>query len=449
MKVNIAQIKIGTRLRQARKAQELAESIKEIGLLNPITLDREYNLIAGLNRLEAHKILGLTEIDCHFTDLTGLQAQLAEIDENLIRDDLNALEYAQWLAKRKDLYLEIYPQTAKGGDFRSKEYLNADSALRSETPSFTESTASLTNQSKRTIETNIAMATQLADFDLGDMPITDNKTELLELAKIAKREPEKAQEIVEKMKTGMTSTVKQSLKELRKEQQINTESESLESKPNKNTTVTSDQSIIQCDAVITDPPYGILNEEWDKIELEKFTREWLSRWNECGADIFIATWSERHLFEGKKWFDNELTNYTFQQLLIWHYPNNKGHQSQLGFKHTFEPILFYRKNGSTKKIGVGGGEWGEELNDFDCHVSATPQSNFNNENMKQHPAQKSIQVMRWLVNATTNKGDMVVDPFCGSGTTGIACAQLDRSFHGIEKNEEYIQLAKNRIATYG
>jgi DNA modification methylase len=97
----------------------------------------------------------------------------------------------------------------------------------------------------------------------------------------------------------------------------------------------------------------------------------------------------------------------------------------------------------------GGGEWGEGINNFDCHVSATPQSNFNAENMKQHPAQKSIEVMKWLVNAATSKGELVADPFSGSGTTGIAANQLGRSFHGVEINKEFIELANKRIAAYG
>ena len=213
--------------------------------------------------------------------------------------------------------------------------------------------------------------------------------------------------------------------------------------------VTNNQDIPDCDAIVTDPPYGILSEDWDDIELESFTRDWLKRANESSADIIISSWSQRYLFDGRIWFDNELTNYHFQQLLIWHYPNNKSPQSRMGFKHTFEPIFFYRRNDSKKEIGVGGGDWGDGLNDFDCHVSAMPQSNFKDENMKQHPAQKSLDVMRWLVNAVTNKGDMVVDLFCGSGTTGIAAKQLDRNFHGIEINPEYIEIAKNRISTYG
>jgi site-specific DNA-methyltransferase (adenine-specific) len=82
-------------------------------------------------------------------------------------------------------------------------------------------------------------------------------------------------------------------------------------------------------------------------------------------------------------------------------------------------------------------------------VEAVPQTNFNNENMKQHPAQKPIEVMRWLVNATTTTGDLIVDPFCGSGTTGIAATQLKRRFYGIETNKEYLNMAEGRLALYG
>ena len=69
--------------------------------------------------------------------------------------------------------------------------------------------------------------------------------------------------------------------------------------------------------------------------------------------------------------------------------------------------------------------------------------------MKQHPAQKPLEVMRWLVNAATLAGEMVADPFSGSGATGIAAMQLGRSFHGIEINPDFIVLASNRIVTYG
>ena len=98
---------------------------------------------------------------------------------------------------------------------------------------------------------------------------------------------------------------------------------------------------------------------------------------------------------------------------------------------------------------MGEGEWGDDLHDFDCHVAAVPQSNFNEADQKLHPAQKPVSVMRWLVNAVTNPGEKVCDPFCGSGTTGIAAAQLGRKFHGIETDPEFLDIARRRITTFG
>jgi len=214
-------------------------------------------------------------------------------------------------------------------------------------------------------------------------------------------------------------------------------------------TVTKKQAVVQCDVLITDPPYGILKEAWEPGDLEAMTREWLTRWRECGADLILSFFSQRYLWEGRKWFDECLEGYTFQQLLVWHYPNNKSPQSRMGFKQTWEPVYFYRRNDCERQIVVGGTEWGEGLNDFDCHVAAVPQSNFNDADCKIHPAQKPVAVMRWLVNATSNVGDLVADPFCGSGTTGIAAQQLKRRFHGIENDSDMAKVARRRIKAYG
>ena len=213
--------------------------------------------------------------------------------------------------------------------------------------------------------------------------------------------------------------------------------------------VTDDQAVIPCTALVTDPPYGILDEAWEPTKIEEFTRDWLSRWNAGKADFIVSFWSQRHLWAGKTWFDESLSNYAFQQLLVWHYPNNKSPQNRMGFKQTWEPILFYRRRDSAAAVAVGGAEWGDGLNDFDCHVAAVPQSNFTDAEMKQHPAQKPVSVMRWLINALSKPGDMICDPFCGSGTTGIAAMQLHRRFHGIETSAEFRELSGRRIAAYG
>ena len=216
--------------------------------------------------------------------------------------------------------------------------------------------------------------------------------------------------------------------------------------------IAESEAVVQCQALVTDPPYGILDEPWEPTQLEKFTREWAERWSQCGADLLAVFWSQRYLREGHKWLAESFDGYAFQQLLVWHYPNNKSPQSRAGFKQTYEPVFLFRKDGAKREITIGAGadgEWGKDLTDFDCHVAAVPQSNFNGENMKQHPAQKPVSAMRWLVNALTSPGDLVCDPFCGSGTTGIAAMQLGRRFYGIELDPAYRKVAEGRIAEYG
>ena len=62
-----------------------------------------------------------------------------------------------------------------------------------------------------------------------------------------------------------------------------------------------------------------------------------------------------------------------------------------------------------------------------------------------HPTQKSLSLMEDLIKIHSNANDMVLDPFMGSGTTGVACKNLNRNFIGIELDKEYYEIAKKRI----
>ena len=62
-----------------------------------------------------------------------------------------------------------------------------------------------------------------------------------------------------------------------------------------------------------------------------------------------------------------------------------------------------------------------------------------------HPTQKNLSLMENLVKIHSNQDDMVIDPFMGSGTTGLACKNLNRKFIGIEKDANYFEIAKSRI----
>lgn len=107
------------RQRTVIKVTDLVESIRVHGVLNPIIIDKGFNLIAGERRLEACKVLGLPDIPCRFIeDLNPLQAQIIELEENLKRTDLSWQDNTKAIAKIHQLYSETQPgwnqsQTAK------------------------------------------------------------------------------------------------------------------------------------------------------------------------------------------------------------------------------------------------------------------------------------------------------------------------------------------------
>ena len=61
------------------------------------------------------------------------------------------------------------------------------------------------------------------------------------------------------------------------------------------------------------------------------------------------------------------------------------------------------------------------------------------------PAQKPVELLKRIIRASTSEGDLILDPFCGSSTTGVACKQLDRKYIGIDNVKEYLDLSIKRI----
>ena len=214
--------------------------------------------------------------------------------------------------------------------------------------------------------------------------------------------------------------------------------------------ITAEQKVIQADLLISDPPMGVTKESWDQIDdLEGYTKDWCYRWSKCDADFIAIFWSTTFLFEGRQWFDDSLEGYKFQQLLVWHTSNNGAARSSKLLKPSWFPIFLYRRAESKRQIIIKGKEWTGELHNMDCHIAAVPQTVYNGTELKVHPAQKPVSVYSWLIHALSNRGELVVDNYCGSSSSGIAAAQLGRRYHGIESSAKYRKLAERRIAKYG
>lgn len=209
-KVQISLIQVSERKRALRDVTELAESIKEIGLLNPITLTPSLRLVAGRHRLEACKLLGWAEIEATICELDGLRGELAEIDENLARNDLNALERGEHLARRKEIYEALHPETKKGtAGALAKHGTSATDML-----SFAENTAAQTGQSARTVRRAVKVA-ELPESErdaLRSTPVADSQKDLLALASMKDKDERKA--IVQKIADGEAASVNEAKNKL-------------------------------------------------------------------------------------------------------------------------------------------------------------------------------------------------------------------------------------------
>lgn len=210
MKVPIweIQIKEGRRSLDATHVGELAKSIRELGLLNPVTIDRENNLIAGLHRMEAAKALGWTEIECTVSSLGGLQAELAEIDENIVRSDLSALEYGEILLRRKEIYEALHPETKHGGDRRS-DAIKTTKCRFENVRSFAQDTAEKLGVTPRTVERQIQTARNLVPEAKEIIRDTDTRLSKKAAMKLSRLEPDRQKEAAALLASKEIKTVEE------------------------------------------------------------------------------------------------------------------------------------------------------------------------------------------------------------------------------------------------
>lgn len=137
------------------KVQALVESIgasADKQPINPIRvrpLGDDWQVTAGGHRLEAMTRLGEQEVFCIVVAEDDLHAELAMIDENLIRSELSPSERATQTARRKAIYQELHPETAHGANLEGAGVANLASP---ETPTFSRATAAVTGQSERAVQ---------------------------------------------------------------------------------------------------------------------------------------------------------------------------------------------------------------------------------------------------------------------------------------------------------
>lgn len=216
------------------------------------------------------------------------------------------------------------------------------------------------------------------------------------------------------------------------------------------------------DMILCDLPYGTTKCKWDTvIPLDKLWEQYNRIIKDNGAVV---------LFSSKPFTYNlmrsNLKNYRYD--LIWEKSNTTGflnakrmplrkHEEILFFYKkppTYNPIMETRgkvrnKKSYNKRKGNGDSCYGAFKNIESRNNTYYPTSilKFGNSNQKEklHPTQKPVELLEWLIKTYTNEGQVVLDNCMGSGSSGVAALNTNRKFMGIEKDENYFNIAKERI----
>lgn len=211
-----------------------------------------------------------------------------------------------------------------------------------------------------------------------------------------------------------------------------------------------DESI---DLIVTDPPYpttsrghagnsgGMLQKEINKkgkvfehnnIDCTEYAPEFYRVLKE-GSHCYVMT-NHINLIKMLNVFTD--CGFHFIKSLIW----NKGNKI-MGqyYMSQFEYILFFRK-GYGKKINNCG----------TADILSVPNKKTKDAKGKNiHDTEKPVELMKILIENSTQKGDIVLDPFVGVGATALACIESERDYIGIELDENYYNIAKERVLNNG
>jgi len=212
------------------------------------------------------------------------------------------------------------------------------------------------------------------------------------------------------------------------------------------------------DLIIADPPYNLGKDYGNNRDLkawheyEDFTRKWLKQ-----AVRLLKPTGTIYVFMGVRFIsklflilEDEL-HLNFNGWITWHYTQGMGRK--VGFSPRHEDILYFTKTNNfifnlddvrvpqkyyRARNNMQGANPGDVWQFSHVHYCS--------EERQKHPTQKPEALIERMISASSNPGDLVLDPFVGSGTTCKVADVLGRKWIGIDINKTYIEMAKKRLA---
>lgn len=224
------------------------------------------------------------------------------------------------------------------------------------------------------------------------------------------------------------------------------------------------------DLIFADPPYNI-GKNFNGLKDKKPEREFIE-WT-CGwIDLCIKKLKPSGSFylmcstQYMPYLDifiREKDKMSIMSRIIWHY-DSSGVQAKKYFGSMYEPILFAVKDpkhytfnsedilvtartGATRKLIDYRGDVPKPYNDKKVpgNVWEFPRVRYRMSEYEEHPTQKPVSLLERIIKASSNEGDIILDPFSGSFTTSYVAKMLNRKSIGIEINEEYVKIGLRRL----
>jgi len=212
------------------------------------------------------------------------------------------------------------------------------------------------------------------------------------------------------------------------------------------------------DMVLCDLPYGTTQNKWDSVI--PFGLLWENYHRVCkpeGAIVLTAMQPFTSLLVTSNLRD-------FKQTLVWkkNVASNFLNANRQHMMRHEDICVFYRKQATYNKqlvegkpyanVRSGKDDTGDNYGQINKRTNTLNKGTRNPTSILEvdreiglHPTQKPVALMSYLIKTYTNEGETVLDNCMGSGTTGVACVNLNRNFIGIEMDENYFNIAQTRI----
>ena len=421
MKVHISDVIVPERLRKLdiTKVDELAQSIKQIGLLQPIVIDTENNLLAGNHRLEAFKNIGYERIECKIVNLPEQKRKLVEIDENIIVSELSIIEKAEHIALKECILQSLGIRATQ----KNNQYAYALEGISSTTKELAAEIGIGRRQYQKIKQ--VYKINDDARLMLKNSAIDDNLDALLLIERL--HDDGLQLEIAKRVKNGYDGKIRQLIKDIQNEILQNEILAKLDNYESSNDgkvqlyqgefqQVSQQIPDASVDLIFTDPEYFqiVLYQDLAKIASRVLV--------DGGLCLCYIYQSKLHDVL------NVMTKHLTYNWLICAKNGGANGRDGYGWFAEYSPILVMVKGQKQKNS--------QFTADF---VQSQPSGKV------YHEWEQSEVESSYYISKLTNVGDVVLDMMMGSGTTGLSARQLNRRFIGIEQNERTFAIAKGRI----